>query len=117
MGRACLARTSRDPTYRCNTPKHMAAYLEDPVPTNTTTRWTVSVSKDTDIVVRSFLAQRGLKKGDLSKFIEEAVRRRVLDRTMAEARSKFADMTPEALETVIDEAVAAARKAGGHRRR
>ena len=38
-----------------------------------TTRWTVSVSKETDITVRSFLAQRGMKKGDLSKFIEEAV--------------------------------------------
>ncbi|HWK47732.1 MAG TPA: ribbon-helix-helix domain-containing protein [Stellaceae bacterium] len=27
-----------------------------------TTRWTVSVSKDTDIAVRSFLAQRGLQR-------------------------------------------------------
>ena len=42
------------------------------MPNDTTTRWTVSVSKDTDIAVRSFLAQRGMKKGDLSKFIEEA---------------------------------------------
>ena len=64
-----------------------------------TTRWTVSVSKDTDIAVRSFLAQRGMKKGDLSKFIEEAVKWRVLDQTMAEARSKFADMPPEELES------------------
>ena len=32
-----------------------------------TTRWTVSVSKTTDIAVRSFLAQRGMKKGDLSR--------------------------------------------------
>jgi hypothetical protein len=76
-----------------------------------TTRWTVSVSKDTDIAVRSFLAQRGMKKGDLSKFIEEAVKWRVLDQTMAEARSKFADMPPDELEAVIDEAVAAARQA------
>jgi hypothetical protein len=98
------------------TPDGIAAYLEDRMPTDTTTRCTVSVSKDTDIVVRSFLAQRGLKKGDLSKFIEEAVRWRVLDRTMAEVRSGFADMTPEALGTVIDKAVAAAREAGGHRR-
>jgi Ribbon-helix-helix domain len=78
--------------------------------TDTTTRWTVSVSKDTDIAVRSFLAQRGMKKGDLSKFIEEAVKWRVLDQTIAEARGKFADMSPEALESVIGEAVAAARK-------
>ncbi|MDT8873479.1 ribbon-helix-helix domain-containing protein [Komagataeibacter rhaeticus] len=50
------------------------------------TRWTVSVSRETDITVRSFLAQRGMKKGDLSRFIEEAVRWRVFDRTMAEAQ-------------------------------
>jgi hypothetical protein len=75
-----------------------------------TTRWTVSVSKDTDIAVRSFLAQRGMKKGDLSKFIEEAVKWRVFDQTMTEVRSKFADMPPAELESLIDEAVAAARK-------
>ena len=74
-----------------------------------TTRWTVSVSKETDITVRSFLAQRGLKKGDLSKFIEEAVKWRVLDQTVAEARSKFADLPPEELDAVIEEAVAEAR--------
>jgi hypothetical protein len=75
------------------------------------TRWTVKVSKDTDIIVRSFLAQRGLKKGDLSKFIEEAVKWRVLDQTIAETRSKFADLSPEELEGVIEEAVAGSRKA------
>ncbi len=74
------------------------------------TRWTVSVSKDTDIAVRTFLAQRGMKKGDLSKFIEEAVKWRVLDQTITEARGKFADMPPGELESLIDEAVAAARK-------
>jgi hypothetical protein len=83
----------------------------------TTTRWTVSVSRETDIAVRSFLAQRGLKKGDLSKFIEEAVKWRVLDQTIAEARRKFADMPPEQLESVIDEAVTAARKANASKAR
>jgi len=78
-----------------------------------TTRWTVSVSKQTDIAVRTFLAQRGMKKGDLSKFIEDAVRWRVLDQTMAEARSKFADMPAEDLEVLIDEAVAETRQAVG----
>jgi hypothetical protein len=75
-----------------------------------TTRWTVSVSKETDITVRSFLAQRGVKKGDLSKFIEEAVKWRVLDQTVTETRSKFADMPPSELESLIEEAVAALRK-------
>lgn len=79
--------------------------------TDNTTRWTVTVSKETDIAVRSFLALRGLKKGDLSKFIEEAVKWRVLDQTMAEARDKFADLPAEAVESVVDEAVTATRKA------
>ena len=82
------------------------------MPDDTTTRWTVSVSKATDITVRSFLAQRGLKKGGLSKFIEEAVKWRLLDQTVAEARSKFADLPSEELQATIDEAVAAARGAG-----
>jgi hypothetical protein len=75
-----------------------------------TTRWTVSVSKETDIAVRSFLAQRGLKKGDLSKFVEDAVRWRVLDQTITEVRSKFADLPPEELETLIEEAISSVRK-------
>jgi len=81
------------------------------MPNDTTTRWTVSVSKDTDIAVRSFLAQRGMKKGDLSKFIEEAVKWRVLEQTMAEARGRFSDLAPEALDSLLDEAVTATRQA------
>ena len=76
-----------------------------------TTRWTVSVSKETDIAVRSFLAQRGMKKGDLSKFIEDAVKWRVLDQTVAEARSTFADLPPGEVEAMVDEAVTAVRQA------
>jgi ribbon-helix-helix protein len=81
------------------------------MPNQAATRWTVSVSKETDIAVRSFLAQRGMKKGDLSKFIEDAVKWRVLDQTMAEARSKFADLSPEALDSLLDKAVTATRQA------
>ena len=81
------------------------------MPDTTTTRWTVSVSRDTDIAVRSFLAQRGMKKGDLSKFIEDAVKWRVLDQTMAEARVGFADLPSSAVETLVDEALAAVRQA------
>ncbi len=79
------------------------------MPQDKTTRWTVTVSKDTDIAVRSLLAQRGLKKGDLSKFIEDAVRWRVLDQTTAEARQAFADLAPEALQDLINEATESVR--------
>jgi len=82
---------------------------------NDTTRWTVSVSKATNITVRSFLAQWGMKKGDLSKFIEEAVKWCVLDQTIAEARSRFAELPPGELDALIDEAVAAVRKENADR--
>lgn len=74
-----------------------------------TTRWTVTVSKDTDIAVRSLLARRGLKKGDLSKFIEDAVKWRVFDQTVTEARGEFAELAPEALQDLIAEATEAVR--------
>ncbi|MFO1434267.1 MAG: ribbon-helix-helix domain-containing protein [Candidatus Competibacteraceae bacterium] len=75
-----------------------------------TTRWTVTVSKDTDIAVRSLLAQRGLKKGDLSRFIEDAVKWRVFDQTTTEVREAFVDLTPESLQDLIDEATDSVRK-------
>ena len=75
------------------------------------TRLTISWTKETDLELRSYLGSQGMKKGDLSKFIEEAVKWRVFDQTLAEVRDKFADMRPEELEAVIGEAVAAARKA------
>jgi hypothetical protein len=50
-----------------------------------------------------------MKKGDLLKFIEDAVNWRVLDQTMTEVRGKFADLPAEELQALIDEAVADAR--------
>jgi hypothetical protein len=31
-------------------------------------RWSIKVSKDTDLTLRTFLGAQGAKKGDLSKF-------------------------------------------------
>jgi len=72
-------------------------------------RWTVRVSKETDVAVRSFLAQRGMKKGDLAKFIEEAVRWRVLDRTVAETKARNAKASVAEIESAIDEALKTVR--------
>ena len=73
------------------------------------TRWTVKVSKDTDVSLRTFLAQRGGKKGDLSKFIEDAVRWRVLEQTVAETKARNSNVSLREIESAIDEAVAAVR--------
>ena len=45
----------------------------------TAVRWNIVVSEDTDLSLRRHLGARGMRKGDLSKFIEDAVRWRLLD--------------------------------------
>ena len=47
----------------------------------------------------------------MSKFIEDAVKWRILDQAMAEAQDKFSDLAPDELNNLLDEAVAAAREA------
>jgi hypothetical protein len=46
-----------------------------------------------------------MKKGDISKFIEEAVRWRIFPQTIEQAREAFADIPPDELQKMIDEAV------------
>ena len=70
-------------------------------------RWTIKVSKGTDISLRSYLAQHGMKKSDLSKFVEEAVRWRVLDKTVSEIRERNVNVPDGEVEVAIDEALAA----------
>lgn len=50
-----------------------------------------------------------MKKGDLSNFVEEAVRWRMLDRTVQVIKDHTADIPTDVLEAMIDEAVAAVR--------
>ena len=61
-------------------------------------RWTVKVSKDTDVSLRSFLAQRGMKKGDLSKFIERAVQKEVFAQTVAGVQARHAGVPEGQIE-------------------
>jgi hypothetical protein len=72
-------------------------------------RWTLRVSKGTDIAVRTFLARRGMKKGDLTKFVEEAVRWRVFDQTVSETKALNASVPAEEIESAIEEALIAVR--------
>lgn len=74
-----------------------------------TTRWNLAISRETDIAVRSFLARSGFRKGDLSRFVEEAVRWRVFDQTLREARAGFADLSEDEGMTLLDEALAGIR--------
>lgn len=71
-------------------------------------RWNLKVSKDTDLTLRTFLGAQGAKKGDLSKFIEEAVRWR-LQCTVQDIRARNADADPDEIQRIVDEAVSEVR--------
>jgi ribbon-helix-helix protein len=72
-------------------------------------RWNIKVSKDTDLTLRTYLGAQGAKKGDLSKFIEEAVRWHVFHCTVQDIRERNADSDPDDLQRMIDEAVSEVR--------
>lgn len=74
-------------------------------------RWNITVSSDVDQSVRMFIAARGGgKKGELSRFIEEAVRAYLLEQAVEQAKGSAANMSEEELTDLIDEAVQWARE-------
>ncbi len=80
------------------------------MPAPAATRLTISWSKDTDLALRSHLGSQGLKKGALSQFIEDAVKWRLFDQAVVEAREAFAGVSAGDLDSLIDEAVKSVRK-------
>lgn len=72
-------------------------------------RWSLKVSKDTDLSLRTFLGSQGMKKGDLSKFVEEAVNRQVLQCTVQDIWERNADADPDEVQRMVDEAVSEVR--------
>lgn len=75
-----------------------------------TVRWNIAVSPDTDQSVRMYLAgQGGGRKGDLSRFIEEAVRAHILELSAEQAKAANADVNEANLTSIVAEAVEWAR--------
>ena len=76
-----------------------------------TVRWNLAVSSDTDRSVRMFLAsQGGGRKGDLSRFIEQAVRTYIFERAVEEAKAANANVSEADLTAIVNEAVQWARE-------
>ena len=74
------------------------------------TRWNLSAPEETDRAVRMYLARNGgKKKGDLSRFVDDTVRRRVLDLTVLQVKERNAGFDQQALFDLIDGEVAAVR--------
>ena len=72
-------------------------------------RWSLSVSQYTDASLREYLGAQGMKKGDLSRFVEEAVRWRMLDNTAQAVKQRNADQDDTDLQAMIDKALDAVR--------
>ena len=78
-------------------------------------RWNLAVPENMDRSVRIFLAERGGKKGDLSRFVLDAVRLRMIDEASAEAKKATADMSEQEVMDLVDEALDWARSDEGRK--
>ncbi len=72
-------------------------------------RWSLKVSRDTDVALRTLLATRGGRKGDLSRFVEEAVNREVLRQTVSDIRARNAGINDDEVGRLVHEELGATR--------
>jgi len=72
-------------------------------------RWTITVPKETDVALRTFLAQTGLRKGHLSEFVADAVRWRLFDLNVSSARAGNESAQTDDIEDAIEAALAEVR--------
>jgi hypothetical protein len=76
----------------------------------TTTRWNLVVSKQTDKDLRQLLASEGRsKKGEISRFVEEAVRKHIFDTALKAVHEHNANVPYEEIEAAVEESIAWAR--------
>lgn len=78
------------------------------------TRWTLVISEDTDKALRTFLAGTGGKKGDLSGFVEQAVRDKLFYLTVENMKKRNSVFDQNELMNLINEAVVNERQSISH---
>ncbi|MBW1790164.1 MAG: hypothetical protein JRK53_26725 [Deltaproteobacteria bacterium] len=69
------------------------------------TRWSVVVPEDTDRALRSYLARKGTKKGDLSRFVDEAVLTRLFELTVGDVKQRNKEYAQEDILAAIEDAL------------
>ena len=72
-------------------------------------RWNVVIPEDTDRTVRSYLARTGGRKGDLSHFVDRAVRQASFWETVETIQERNRRLSAEEAQALADEAVTQAR--------
>lgn len=69
------------------------------------TRWSVVVPEYTDRALRSYLARKGTKKGDLSRFVDEAVLSRLFELTVKDVKERNQEYAQEDILEAIEDAL------------
>lgn len=69
------------------------------------TRWTVVVPEATDRALRAYLGRKGMRKGDISRFVDEAVRARLFELTIETVKGRNRDFDQVEILEAIDEAL------------
>ena len=67
-------------------------------------RWSITVSSETDKAVRTYIAQTGGKKGDLSLFIEKAVQKRLFELAVDNIKMRNSEFPQQEILSTITEA-------------
>jgi hypothetical protein len=80
-------------------------------------RWNIVVSAEVDLSLRRHLGARGMRKGDLSKFIEEAVRWRLLDETAQKVKGRNKGKSPRKIAAQVEKALTEVRSNRSRRTR
>ena len=69
-------------------------------------RWSVVVPEDTDRALRSYLARTGGRKGDLSRFVDNAVLARLFELTVEDVKERNRAQSRDEIIEAIEEALA-----------
>ena len=69
-------------------------------------RWSIVVPEDTDRALRSYLARTGGRKGDLSRFVDNAVLARLFELTVEDVKERNRTQSQDDIIEAIKEALA-----------
>ena len=70
-------------------------------------RWSVTVPESTDQALRSYLAGTGVKRGDISHFVDTAVQLYLSDLVIENVKNRNRRYNQDEILAAIDEAISA----------
>jgi hypothetical protein len=69
-------------------------------------RWSIVVPEDTDRALRSYLARTGGRKGDISRFVDNAVLARLFELTVEDVKERNRAQSQKEILEAIEDALA-----------